>query len=288
MLKWPQRPKKFGKIIREDQGQSHREQWERDYKADREKIIAALEGIKDGSKRAYQEQQTTDTARETRERRRFWLDVAAVVAVFLAAGFSAAQWHVLSGQQIVMQGQLKEMQRAYGPLKDTATAAIIANRAWISPRLVELAGPIQVGQPIKIQVVFDDAGKTPALEVEFHGQGKYLKSNDGRPLAPEAYRNIKFGLNIACDAAVSAYIGAIYPASNFAGNYSAFDIGENDPTIVPAVIGRTMVIGVQGCYKYKTMGSWHSSKFCSYLEPDPAKPPAQWVFKNCGDGSDAD
>ncbi len=92
---------------------------------------------------------------ERRERRRFWLDVFAVAAVIVAAVFAAAQWHVLSGQQAVMQGQLDAM--------------VADQRPWINIKPVS-ADPIVIdGKNIKIGLEFQliNTGKSPAKRVRY-------------------------------------------------------------------------------------------------------------------------
>ena len=166
-----------------------------------------------------------------------------------------------------------------------ADAAKVGNRAWISPRFVSIDGAIKDGQPIGIRVLYDNAGKTPALNVEFRAEGRYIATTDGTTVLPELYRNARMGENLSCQITDVTYAGVVYPTSNQVGYISNFFAG--DSTTAEKVKSRTMIVVIQGCYTYRTLDTPHTSRFCSYLEPIADKPIEQWAFKDCADGQDA-
>lgn len=167
-----------------------------------------------------------------------------------------------------------------------AEAAQVANRAWISPRYYSIIGAVQDGQKIQVRVLYDNAGKTPATKVEFRAVGRTIAMTDGSPVPLERYLNPGFGTNEACDAPVTNYVGVIYPASNQVGYVAHFF--TNDLSFPGKVIAKTAILAVQGCFRYRTLDSWRSSRFCTYLHPEADKAVGQWQFSDCADGNEAE
>jgi hypothetical protein len=200
---------------------------------------------------------------------------------------------LLQNQLSIMQGQLDQM-KSSGKQADNlieankklADAAQIGNRAWISPRYTSINGPIVDSQPLNIRILYDNPGKTPAINVDFHYAPKAFMSKDGNPVPVGDYRAARLGKNVACDSAVVTFAGVVYPASNQANYYTDITVGDAD--LMAKIKARTAVIAIQGCFVYTTLEGRHKSAFCTYLEPIADKPPEQWPFRDCGDGHEAD
>jgi hypothetical protein len=196
------------------------------------------------------------------------------------------------GQLAVMRGQLKELESSGKQTDELIKAnnklvesAQLGNRAWIAPRMFSIVGAIKEGQKIEVKVLYDNAGKTPATDVEFRAIGRTL-TFEGRRVPRELYTNVKLGPNLACEADVTNYAGVVYPASIHAANVSSFF--TSDLSLAKAVMAVSTVYAVQGCFRYRTMDVWHYSRFCTVLTPLDDKPVDQWVFGDCADGNEAD
>jgi len=234
-------------------------------------IAAAIKTLSDA--------QGTQTAHEdSNQKINITLNGTTLFLVFLTVIFTSASWWVFSGQ-------LDEMRKVYGPIKTQADAANIGNRAWIAPRFMSTDGPITDGQAIKIRIIYENPGRTPALEVALRIIPRTLSTNDGTPVPHELYDNVKMGTNEACKANVNVYAAATFPASTIAGYQSNF--ATSDVSLTTKIRARSTVLVIQGCYTYKTLDSPHESPFCQYLEPETGKPPEQWQFRHCADGNDA-
>ena len=184
--------------------------------------------------------------------------------------------------------QVNEMKRVYGPIRDQAGAALVANRAWIAPRYVSFYGPITAGNPITVRTKFDNPGRIPALDVEFHTLFLSFGSHGQQPISVDAYRNKKFGANTSCESPVTNYMGVEYPASPQFIDYSDSLFNQfRDNTIASFITNGTDILVLQGCFRYRTLDEWRWSKFCEYLEPVPGESIETWQFKYCADGNDA-
>lgn len=296
---------------REKRNHAERMRQEAAEAAYRRLVIGALQKIAEQDKAAEHERNRADRFHRRVEKltlrleeRRYRLEIAetaglwvaafvGLLAIYISSLNSDKQRTVMEGQLTAMTGQLAEIKSSRKQTddlieanKELAEAAQTGNRAWISPRFFSIDGAVKDGQPIIIKVLYDNAGKTPALDVEFHTEGRMINSNDGSPLPVESYRNLKMGKNGSCNSKSTVYAGVVYPASNTAGYISKFATGE--PNLAARVRARTTVLAIQGCYRYNTQNSQHKSAFCSYLEPDTEKPLEQWQFKDCADGNYAD
>lgn len=116
---------------------AERERSEADRHADRRAIIDALSTLNANDERRYRW-----------ERRRFALDVIAVIGAYIAAWF-------LFGQQRVLQGQLDETK--------------LEQRPWVSVDL-QPDGPFSYnadgGADIKLKITLQNTGRFPAISVE--------------------------------------------------------------------------------------------------------------------------
>jgi hypothetical protein len=100
--------------------------------------------------------------RDTRETRRFWVDVAAIIVAAIAA-------IVLFRQQIVMQGQLDEMQVASAIMRGQLGATKADQRAWLSldvaPTMLDVSRDRVGGPFISLGITAKNVGKSPAQSV---------------------------------------------------------------------------------------------------------------------------
>ncbi len=201
---------------------------------------------------------------------------------------------------IYVRGQLSEMKSSGQQMdaiiisntqlasaaKIQAEAIQIESRAWIAPRYVTLNSPIIPGQKIGIRIIYENSGKTPAFNLEYHSTGKTIVDNSGNIVSPDGYRNIRLGENLSCFEETKVFGGIVYPSSTKFG--STTDFFMDDINLTSKVINRLTIIAIQSCYRYQTLGVWHKSMFCDYLDPIADKPPDQWVFHGCADGYGAD
>jgi hypothetical protein len=255
----------------EERANADREHWKAKQNDATTQITTAIESISDA--------QRTQTAHEDKhEKINVALAVITIGLVFLTVIFTCLSW-------LAFRDQLEEMRKVYGPIKTQADAANVSNRAWIAPRFVMINGPVKDGRPINIRIIFEDAGKTPALDVALKIETRTITMTDGSVVPVERYTNAEVGQNTSCNGKITSRNGVVYPQSNITGYINDFDVGTTET--ITAVKARTLVLAVQGCYEYTTLASRHQSIFCYYLEPAADKPIEQWQFKHCADGQDA-
>lgn len=170
----------------------------------------------------------------------------------------------------------------YELVEDTKSSG----RAWIADRHISIPEDAKDGELIKIRVLYENSGKTPAQDVEFYGVGKTIAAPNGQFVPFESYRAPKFGKNTACEDGNVTFAGTVFPVSNVAGTTVDFTTG--DSSITSRVRTGNIVFALQGCFRYKTVNGWHKTLFCSVLHPELGKPMQTWQFIGCADGHDAD
>jgi hypothetical protein len=138
--------KKRRAIVIQEQLQAERQRDKVNKHANSQEIITALQRINADQQAYGKQQQAEDNRRDARERRRFWLDVAALVIAGIAAFF-------LFRQQNVMQGTLDEMREE--------------GRPWVQGT-VDFVGPLifdKDGARAPIKLLLRNSGKSPAKNV---------------------------------------------------------------------------------------------------------------------------
>ena len=134
-------------FVGREQGETERKEREAKNEANWQKVRDSIESISDEIRETAKQNQTNEDRKLHWERRRFWLDVGAVVVAACAALF-------LLGQQKGMKAQLDEMQ--------------YEQRAWIDVDATLSREPYivpNVGAAFELRVVRKNVGKSPAFDV---------------------------------------------------------------------------------------------------------------------------
>jgi hypothetical protein len=142
-------------------------------------------------------------------------------------------------------------------LKDTLVAS---NRAWLGPVDAVLDEQLQIGQPIKVSIIFENTGRAPALDV-LNSPGEGV----AEPISPqEAAQQQKTGpyrgtAKPVCGTPHSGY-PAVFPAAN-----RPFEVDAPQAFGADIVIKGAGTFYVYGCAAYRTMDEVHTSQYCFWL-----------------------
>jgi hypothetical protein len=214
--------------------------------------------------------------------REVWAIGAAAGIGATAIIFSGIDSHLnrqaMHDQQIVMQGQLNEMQTG--------------DRAWIAPSNAALREPLSVSNELVLRVNFSNTGRQPALDFTESLRPTWVNT----PKPSGADNIVRWGqlaiwnrpelrLEQLCHG-VHVRRGAmvVFPSAA-----SALDSPPlSDSNTVAAVKRGDVTFGVVGCIAYLAHGRERHSSFCFYLQPIPSLPPDQWDVRTCPAGNYAD
>ena len=219
--------------------------------------------------RAYRnEEQQEDKGKRFRE----WITICLLGATLLA---------------IVLQ--VREMQRAYGPIRDQAKASaqaaaatqkaadaamkqvqnaeqntMQAQRAWVGPTNAALPTAPQPGKAIDVTVVYQNTGHEPALAFSYNIDAFEMRRVDTVTAVPaprmDSYK--KF-----CQITRHWPGGsAVYPNSS----YTLTDELPANTVDQGFAIGQELLV-IQGCFQYLTFNLPKYSYFCYYYDPSRTK-----------------
>jgi hypothetical protein len=198
------------------------------------------------------------------------------------------------------------MQKAYDPLADSARAAkqsaeaaaenaqtahevyVASQRAWLSPQnaFINPDTPISKGAPLRIEVIYSNSGREPALDFNSRLEG-------ATELPPPHWQtgewvDFRVRKNNTCEGLNPIENGpVIYPIlSAFAPPRSIFT-GINDSIRLAQIATAQVVLAMQGCLVYNTYGKRRESAFCFFLAPILNINPDKWTFRDCFSGNHA-
>lgn len=206
--------------------------------------------------------------------------VAAVVytlltAALLAAGaYSAYQArHAVEAANLAANAATKQ-----------AEISESAQRAWMAPVRVRLLHPINPEiQTVTVIVDALNVGKAPAFGmvnltvVDVAEPDKIEDLHTCQKIAPNEGQSI------------------VYPSDHFGAVINTAVAFSNSPSALRDVVIGRKILFIQGCFAYRTIEKPHFSQFCFYLYPElgpqtgteTAIPVAEWTFRSCPAGNDA-
>jgi hypothetical protein len=154
------------------------------------------------------------------------------------------------------------------------SALVASQRAWIAPINALLEGEIELGKPFHLQVVYENTGKTPAINIQVN----YEYGVTDVPKARYAEPDIKFPIYKTCAIIENWRVPGftVYPSAT--QKYSEhFYIDKR----VTSQLARNKIFYIQGCFKYRTFDEIHQSPFCFYIDPNDGVPPHPLMLKTC-------
>jgi hypothetical protein len=285
---------------------AERKRQETDEDAYRQQAIGALERIAQQNQATENQAQRADTFHRRVERltlrlegRKFWLELAETIGLWVAAGVGVAaiiisshdsevQTKVMQDQQTAMQGQLTEMkgngQSAVDAAKLARESYIASQRAWIGPTDAHIATPVAVG-PLKAGVSYGNTGREPAPTIAMLAPKvfSYADWNNGEAVkAIEAVKNecLKTPIN-------DATARITFPTSGFSNFSIAYDgtpqsiRDVNKIAVTDGVVSGQEIAVVQGCFSYRTVSEIHHTAYCFYYQAKITDP-AHLNFCNVG------
>lgn len=156
---------------------------------------------------------------------------------------------------------------------DLAIAALAANRAWLAPVSMQLAGPLENGLPVAYYVRISNTGKEPALGVIWNvlpRKAPYIPPSNGNEGEAE------MGRNETCEGLEpkQATGAVIYPQATGMTSLIPLTIPDtaDNKKIIDAALNRTGSLVVDGCLVYITGSAKHTSAFRFFLRDEPGKP----------------
>lgn len=168
-------------------------------------------------------------------------------------------------------------------LQETEATNTANLRAWVGPAGAHSDVPV-LNQDLKIQIVFGNSGREPALDAGY--------ALSGFP----TYKDINVpddGLNEAVDALISKCkhgediirVGAVYPSSGMQ-SYAANGKFPKE-YIDQSVVDGTKNLIAAGCFVYKTQGAVHYTSFAvAYGTKLAGVSPSTWSFFPHGNDAD--
>jgi hypothetical protein len=157
-------------------------------------------------------------------------------------------------------------------LRDTRSATIEANRAWIAPRSVYLTREFVLNDHPVFRLAYDNFGRAPAINNELWWQVAIVNSDTliTSLKNPDIF-NKEFGENVAC-AGKLARKGAepIWPSPQTEAYSNFYSPNPNDPVITPEVMDGRQAVMIRGCIVYETFDEPHHSTFCFWFRRGPS------------------
>jgi hypothetical protein len=291
----------------------------------RKQIISALERIAEQNQATENQAQRADTFHRRVERltlrlegRKFWLELAETIGLWVAAGVGVAaiiisshdserQTRVMQAQQVAMQGQLDEMkgtsaqtdqmletnrklaeaagtqaQAAINSAKTAQDNMVASQRAWIGPRNAKSVTGPELEKNLDVVVEYQNTGREPALETIFDAEVFVATKEEDDSGAVSSRINNFIG---KCKVKWTPMKkGVVFPSGGTGSAYEltkTLDVSEIDQDVVD---GSKSII-VDGCFVYKSAGGIRRSSFCYFFTGKKTKP-TNWSI--CEVGNDAD
>jgi hypothetical protein len=288
----------------------------------RNKVVGSLERIAEQNQATENQANRADTFHRRLEKltlrlegRRFWIEVAETMGLWVAAGVgviaiivashdSGEQTSAMQAQVTAMQGQLTEMKAAEDrsdqlveinrqlaeaagkqaqaaiDSAQTAQASMVASqRAWVGPRNAKSDIAPEIGKDLKIVVEYQNTGREPALETIFDAEAF------AAPDSAESGVRINDFIAQCKIKWKPTQKGVVFPAGPTSSSYE-LTAPMDANSIDQDVIDGNKVIFIDGCFNYKSAGGIHRTSFCYYFSSAKKTKPANWNI--CGVGNDAD
>jgi hypothetical protein len=309
------------------QDRANQKKREANEEAYRDQLIATLQRIAEQDEAIESQAGRADTFHRRVEKltlrlegRKYWLEVAETLGLWVAAGVGVAaiivashdsdnQTKIMHQQQIAMQGQLIEMKatgaqtdqmietnrklaeaatkQAEAAIETVRTARdnlVASQRAWVGPRNARSDGQPELGKEFTVFIDYQNSGREPGIET-IYDVDVFAISDDEDRAGKTNQRVITF--NSKCKIKwTPSNAQVVYPTPGglLSAGYSLFkniDAGQIDQEVVEG----TKTVVVNGCFVYKTSGAIHRSSYCYYFNMKKSKP-AAWNI--CEFGNDAD
>jgi hypothetical protein len=288
---------------REDAEHKRQETAENAY---RQQVIGSLERIAEQNQATENQANRADTFHRRVEKltlrlegRRFWLEFAETLGLWVASGVGVAaiiisshdsgeQTKVMRDQQKAMLDQLTEMKATGQAALDSAKVAhesyVASQRAWIGPIDAHMTAPVAVG-PLKVGVTYGNTGRepSPTIGVLIPKIFSYADWNNG--VAVTAIEAIK---NECLRTPINETIARItFPTTGFASFNISYDgtpqniRDVNKIAVTNGVVSGQEIAVIQGCFAYRTVNEVHRTAFC-YNYQARVSDPGHLTFCNFG------
>ena len=163
-------------------------------------------------------------------------------------------------------------------------------RAWLAPIGADMAGPVEVGRALRVNILYENVGKEPALDVT-----RAVPQWGTFPIPPNIHGeawlpSVPAIKNDSCDG-LTPRSGreTVYPSSSREAYKSLIYVfnAEPHPFVTENFINMKETFFVFGCFAYRTFNEVHKSAFCLYVQPTPDDRPEYWTFRFCPTGNHA-
>jgi hypothetical protein len=291
----------------------------------RQQVVGSLERIAAQTQATENQAHRADTFHRRVEKltlrlegRKFWLELAETVGLWVAAAVgviaiivsshdSDRQRTVMEAQQVAMQGQLDEMratesqtnemietnrklaeaagkqaQAAIDSAKTAQENMVASQRAWVGPRNAKSATGPELEKNLDIVVEYQNTGREPALETIVDSElFVATKEEDDSGAVTNRVNDFTAKCRIKWDPTKK---GVVFPSGNTSSAYEltrTLDADEIDQEVLDG--SKTIIL--DGCFVYKSAGGIRRSSFCYFFTSKKTKP-TNWGI--CAVGNDAD
>lgn len=312
---------------RQKQKDAERKREEASEALHRQKVIGALREIAEQNQTTENHPQRADAFHRRVEtltlrldRRKFWLEVAETLGLWVAAAVGVAaivisshdsdvQTGVMQKQLSAMQGQLNEMKgtgvqtdqmieanrqladaagkQAQAAIENAKTAQdnlVASQRAWVGPRLARSEKAPELNKETSVVIEYLNTGREPARET-IHDVDAFT-ATDAEDASGVVAARINSFIGRCKIKRTPTLAAVVFPTAGGLGG-SAYTLTRTiqDSLIDEDVINSEKKIIVSGCFVYKTIGTVHRSSFCYFFKA--GKTPIEgWNI--CQVGNDAD
>jgi hypothetical protein len=185
--------------------------------------------------------------------------------------------------------QVREMIRAYEPIKSQAEIARTAQRAWVGPVKFSLANPNDTWDPLKVIVTFQNFGHVPARNVRNFTAHTFITNagpvSDWQNLPAWKSSDALQPKKLCSQFGDTTNEMVVYPNQTF-----ELPVGppqdRTDIDYINAVKDQQNIYVVDGCFSYESFDEMKFSSFCALLLPVNNKGIGDWTFGSCPIGND--
>lgn len=144
-------------------------------------------------------------------------------------------------------------------LRSFDPAFVTRDRAWIEPKSITLGEPVRLGQPIRLEVAYTNAGKAPAQDA----MGRYqIEVVSGASFDNRSVESSIEADQVCRQAGTNSGAGVIYPSAT-----RQFDFTFRDPRYADRLNAADNALVFEMCISYKTLNAVHHSAFCYFYRP---------------------
>jgi hypothetical protein len=161
---------------------------------------------------------------------------------------------------------------------EAKTATIEANRAWLAVVTAQfIEAPTKAGDPILINVPYDNTGRSPALSI-LKFQKSFWVPGISDLTTSHNVNELIIPDNDTCSRVIAENaVGVVWPN----GHYTAWGPSDDLPIADADFFSFRKLLSYHGCFQYRTFGATHNTAFCFVLTPVVGKPPSGWVWVSC-------